>query len=209
MGIDGTGRRVLRPRDENGVPCHQVVTDGGIYYEANLHEDGERRVYAGRYDPHAHAHQEVRLPGVAYVHTGFDPAGKMLCYEDQGSHHLLFTLHHPLDPDRFEMKPLREMPPNCWGQRYHAHPFLGPLRRGLYFTEMVGRYSQVCALEVEDLADLEEYWGEWTRPRRPGTGALRAGERASVEVALTWGRVESLNVKDLPDSLPGTVDSLQ
>lgn len=49
------------------------------------------------------------------------------------------------------MEVLRELTPIVRGQRYHAHPFLGPERRWLYFVEVVDGYSQVCALDVSDL----------------------------------------------------------
>ena len=58
-------------------------------------------------------------------------------------------------PDKYE---LRTLQPIIRGQRYHAHPFLGPERRWLYYTEVIDGYAQVCALEVADLVDLDEYW---------------------------------------------------
>ena len=46
---------------------------------------------------------------------------------------------------------LRELTPIIRGQRYHAHPFLGPERGWLYFVEVIDGFSQICALDVEVL----------------------------------------------------------
>jgi hypothetical protein len=135
-----------------------VVTVRGIYYEANLWEGGTRHVWFGRYDPESDTHEEVRLPGMGYVHTGFDPAGRFLFYENMGETHELVSVHFPHDPDRFRMNLLRRLGPIGHGQRYHAHPFLSPDRRRLFYTEVMDGFSQVCALNVEDLVDLDEYW---------------------------------------------------
>ncbi|MBN1352255.1 hypothetical protein JXJ21_22855 [candidate division KSB1 bacterium] len=156
--IDGTGMRTLRPRDEHGVPCHQVVSERGIYYEANQWADAKRTVYIGRYDPVSEAFDEVHFPGMDYVHTGFDPAGKFLFYENQGAQHQLLSVHFPHDPERFQIRLLRTLAQNAKGQRYHAHPFLSHDRRWLFFTEMVNGFSQILALDVADLVDLNEYW---------------------------------------------------
>ena len=56
------------------------------------------------------------------------------------------------------MQLLRSLEPIIRGQRFHAHPLLGSDRRWLYFTEVVNGYSQVHALDVADLVDLDEYW---------------------------------------------------
>ena len=41
---------------------------------------------------------------------------------------------------------------------YHAHPFLAPNRKSLFYTEPIDGYSQICAVDVQELADLDEYW---------------------------------------------------
>ncbi len=73
--------------------------------------------------------------------------------------HALLSIHHPHQPDKYELRTLRTLQPIIRGQRYHAHPFLGPARQWLYYTEVIDGYSQVCALDVADLVDLDEYWG--------------------------------------------------
>jgi len=162
--IDGTGQRVLRPRDEghgagghgaggHGAICHNVITERGIFYEANDDVNGQRQVWIGRYNLTDDSFTETRLPGVGYVHTGRDPAGLVNFYENQmgtGAHQLLWV-RNALDPERQRVEVLRELTPIVRGQRYHAHPFLGPERRWLYFVEVIDGFSQICALNVEDL----------------------------------------------------------
>lgn len=162
--VDGSGQRPLRPRDDGGAICHQVVTERGIYYEANAYPEGERVVRVGRCDPHTGAFDEVHLPEVGYVHTGCDPAGRFLFYEDQqpdGTHRLL-AIHHPRDPARFRVEVLRQLPPIGGGQRHHAHPFLAAAdRRWLYHTEVVDGFAQICALDVADRVDGHDYWDDY------------------------------------------------
>lgn len=159
VSLDGSGRRNLRPRDDHGVTCHQTITERGIYYESNTHENGRRTVYTGRYDLEKDSFEEIEFPNVGYVHTGSDPAGRFLFCENQAEDvHQLLSLHFPRDPDRFQSRLLRTLPPIPFGQRYHAHPFLSPDRSRIVYTELVDGYSQVCALDVADLVDLDEYW---------------------------------------------------
>jgi len=53
---------------------------------------------------------------------------------------------------------LKTLTPIQQGQRFHAHPFLSPSRAQLFFTEVLDGFSQVCALDVSGLVDLDEYW---------------------------------------------------
>ena len=164
VNLDGSDLRTLRPRNNQGAVCHQIATDRGIYYEANAWENGRRRVWFGRYDLATDAYDEILLPNVGYVHTGNDPAGRFLFFENHdsenhvGERHQLLTLHHPRDPAARELRLLRTLPPIGRGQRFHAHPFLGPARRWLYYTEVIDGFAQVCALDVADLVDRNEYW---------------------------------------------------
>lgn len=154
VAIDGTEQRVLRPRGQGrGAVCHNVITERGIFYEANEDVEGERRVWIGRYDLTDDSFTETPLTGMGYVHTGRDPAGLATFYENQmgtGAHQLLWV-RDPFDPEQQRVEVLRDLTPIVRGQRYHAHPFLGPERRWLYFVEVVDGYSQVCALDVADL----------------------------------------------------------
>lgn len=73
--IDGDNQRVLRPRNGHGAICHQVITERGIFCEANDWCDGQRIVWYGHYWLEDDTHREMLLPGVGYVHSGRDPAG--------------------------------------------------------------------------------------------------------------------------------------
>ncbi|MGA3326714.1 MAG: hypothetical protein ABSF45_19790 [Terriglobia bacterium] len=157
--LDGTGLRILRPPDQHGSLVHQVVTQRGIFYEAAGSDNGKKTNWLGRYDLAHHTFEEVPLPVDGYVHTGFDPAGRFLFFENHGETHELMSLHFPFQAGRTYLRKLRTMAkyPRP-GQRYHAHPFLSPDRRWLIYTEPINEISQVCALDVRDLVDLDEYW---------------------------------------------------
>ncbi len=149
VNIDGSGARTLRSSaDGHGAVCHQVITENGLFYEANESVDGERRVWIGRYDLDNDTFVEELLPNVGYVHTGRDPAGKLRFFENQeGSHrHQLLLVHER--GDAIEVEVLRELAPIIRGQRYHAHPFLSPDRQWLFFNEVIDGFSQICALEM-------------------------------------------------------------
>jgi len=160
VNLDGTGTKTLRGRTEHGDVCHQIMTERGLYYEANLFKEGERNVWYGRYDLETDTWDEVQLPGLGYVHTGNDPAGKFLFVENQDGTkgHQLLSVHHPHEPEKYRLETLKTLTPIIRGQRFHAHPFLGPDRRWLYFTEVIDGFSHVSALDVSDLVDLDEYW---------------------------------------------------
>ena len=161
VNVDGSDVRTLRPEDDHGSIVHQVVTDDGIYYEAVKRGADGRENWFGRYDVVTDTFDEVQMPGLGYVHTGFDPAGRFLFFEnDDGDTHQLLSAHYPHDPDRYELRVLKTLTPIQRGQRFHAHPFLSPDRKELSYTEVLDGYSQVCSMDVEDLVDLEEYWGE-------------------------------------------------
>jgi oligogalacturonate lyase-like protein len=164
IGIDGSGRRTLRPADEHGSIVHQVVTGNGVFYETSLNTKtaGNKsltRHWIGRFDLSKGTFEELALPEVTGVmHVGFDPAGRMLFFEDHGETHRLVSLHYPHIPARRQLRTLRTMAPYPRpGQRVHAHPFLSPDRKWLFYTEVVNGYSQVCAIDVRDLVDVDEY----------------------------------------------------
>ncbi|MEE2754475.1 MAG: hypothetical protein VX910_10875 [Candidatus Latescibacterota bacterium] len=159
VNLDGSGVHTLRPEDDHGSIIHQVVTDNGIFYEAVKRHGTHRENWFGRYDVESDSFDEVQLPGLGYVHTGFDPAGKFLFFEnDDGDTHQLLSAHYPHDIDRYELRVLKTLTPIQQGQRFHAHPFLSPSRAQLFFTEVLDGFSQVCALDVSGLVDLDEYW---------------------------------------------------
>lgn len=150
MAIDGTPESHIlpQPRQPACRICHQVVTDRGIFYEAfeqwtGMHQTWVGKLTAGTYQ----SEFEYLLPLRGYVHTGRDPAGRQLFYEIAGESHGLY-LFDPAKaghPDALSL--LRRLPPYPGlGQRYHAHPFLGPTRQWMYFTEVVDGRSQVMRM---------------------------------------------------------------
>lgn len=151
MDLDGRELGTLRPADAHGAPCHQSVTADGIWYET-INPGKEPRTWLGRYDLDAGTWQEFPVPQPGYVHVGHDPAGRLAFYEIAGPPHRLVLVRHPFDAKRRRFEPLLTLPPypaHAGGQRYHAHPFLGPDRRWVYHTGVLNGVSQVCAVELE------------------------------------------------------------
>jgi hypothetical protein len=134
---------------------HQVITDRGIFYEATSDDaEGRRSNWFGRYEPATGSFHERLLPVGGYVHVGWDPAGRFDFIEHAGDRHELLSVHAPADPDApLDAKVLRTLrSPFHDHQRHHAHPFLSPDRKRLYFTDWdEAGYSQVQALDVTDL----------------------------------------------------------
>jgi hypothetical protein len=158
LNLDGSGYKHLRPHDDHGEVCHQVITARGILYEAYTGPDNTQ-TWMGRYDLERDTWEEVFLPGITYAHTGNDPAGRLLFCDSRTATQDIYTLHHPRDPRRMQLRHLRRLAPMpAEGQRYHCHPFLSPDRRWMFFTEAVNGYSQVCALDISDLSARDEGW---------------------------------------------------
>lgn len=156
--LDGSGRRELRPPNENGRVCHQVVTRKGIFYEAFKAYTGEHRNTIGCYDLASDSYEEFQVQPRGYMHTGFDPLGEFRFYEIAGQEHTLQYLAHEDDPDRRELVTFRTLAPYpARGQRYHAHPFMADTgnpdhdRKWVYHTAVIDGRSQICAVDVADL----------------------------------------------------------
>ena len=161
LQVDGAGRRELKRL------IHQVVTRRGIYYEtprrlqpANKPDRDRYANWLGLYDLKTDRFEEVPLPCAdGYVHTGWDWMGKFLFFENAGKAHELLSLHFPFLPERTHCRTIRKLEPYPrGGQWVHAHPFLSPDRRWLFHTATINGISQVCAVDVADLVDLDEYW---------------------------------------------------
>lgn len=156
--LDGSGFRHLRPRDQHGAVCHQIVTPDAIFYETYSTPERRTTTFFGRYDLATDTFREFPLPGYGYGHTGSDPAGTFAFYEFTGqasAHtpgHAIYTIRRPFS-EQPEFEKLRELPPAPGGQREHAHPFLSPCRRWMYFTEVTDGVPQICALDVADLVE--------------------------------------------------------
>jgi len=160
VNIDGTGVEHLRPRNEHGCLCHQVITERGILYEVYNNRPEGHESWFGRYDLATHPYQEVLLPGVKFAHTGNDPRGEFLFCDSRGADHEILSIHFPADPKRFRLNRIRKLNPlpTPQGQRHHSHPFLGPDRKWIYFTEVVDGFSQIRAVEAQDLIEANEGW---------------------------------------------------
>lgn len=157
IGVDGTGERELRPGDERGQVCHQVVTDSGLLYETNhgFYEHAGHSWF-GRYSIADDSYIEWQLPVLGYVHTGRDPAGEAFFIEAAGEHHGIY--HVIPRPDSREADVVLLYRLNEHGhndlydqQRYHAHPWLGPDRRRLFFTDVIDGHSQILSIDVSDI----------------------------------------------------------
>ncbi|MBI4923492.1 MAG: PD40 domain-containing protein [Devosia nanyangense] len=162
--LDGSGVEHLRPATAPGAHGaavnHQVVTARGIAYEATVDTArGERQTWFGIFDPESGEFSEKLLPVDGYVHTGFDPAGRFAFIENAGARHELLTVHRARAPGGpLETRLLRTlMSPAHDDQRHHAHPFLAPDRRRLYFTDWSAEgFAQVCAMDVADLVAVAD-----------------------------------------------------
>jgi len=149
-GIDGAGRRDLRPLDAHGRVCHQVVTAAGIWFETREQVSGA--TFVGLYNLESDRWEEFELPFRGYHHTGFDPLGERLIVEVSGEFHRLYEVRHPFDAARRDYVRLADLEPYPgFGQRFHAHPFLTPCRRHVVFTASEGGMARVCALDLPDV----------------------------------------------------------
>ena len=164
--LSGESERELRPPDAAGAmgpSCHQVITERGVFYEANHRTDAGHEVYVGLADHRSGEFADVRLGGLGYVHTGWDPAGRFLFFESRQRspepRHLLIALRFAHVPERRQVETLHHLR-SCGdgGQRFHAHPLLSPDRRWMVFTDLAENgYLQVQRLDVSDLVDRPEY----------------------------------------------------
>ena len=132
-----------------------MITTRGIFYEATSDDtEGRRSNWFGRYDAITDTFEERLLPVGGYVHVGLDPAGQFDFIEHVGTRHELLSVHVPVDPDApLDTRLLRALrSPFHDHQRHHAHPFLSPDRKRLFFTDWdEDGYAQVHMLDVSDL----------------------------------------------------------
>lgn len=157
IGVDGTGERELRPGDARGQVCHQVVTESGLLYETNhgFYEHAGHSWF-GRYSLADDTYREWQLPVLGYVHTGSDPAGEAFFIEAAGDHHGIYHVIPRPGTDQADVVLLYRL--NEVGhndvydqQRFHAHPWLAPDRRQLFFTDVVDGHSQILSIDVSDI----------------------------------------------------------
>jgi len=159
VDLDGTNVRHLRPADapgaHNAMINHQVITERGIAYESVGYDAADNReTWLGMYDVKHDTFTEGLVPIDGYAHVGFDPAGNFDFIENAGARHEILTVHPAATPDGpLTTRLLRTLSsPFHDDQRYHAHPFLSPDRKRLYFTDWSAQgFSQVCMMDVGDL----------------------------------------------------------
>jgi len=158
IDVGGGTTKHLRPATApgaHGAINHQVITRRGIVYESTGDTpQGRRETWFGSYDPASDTFEEGLLPLDRYVHAGLDPDGTFDFVEHAGSSHQLLAVHPPASPDApLSLRLLRTLrSPFHDHQRHHAHPFLSPDRKRLFFTDWdESGFAQVHALDVSNL----------------------------------------------------------
>jgi hypothetical protein len=156
VDVDGRNLREIRPPETAGAHgaqiVHNVVTERGIFYEAVVWGEAS---YLGRYDLATDQFDEAQLLLAGYLHTGFDPAGRLLFVESMAAAHDLRVVRRGSTPDLLDTEVIYTLQsPGAAGQRHHAHPFLSPDREWMYFTDQAENgFKQIFRVSVEDLAD--------------------------------------------------------
>ncbi|HEX7346778.1 MAG TPA: hypothetical protein VF253_08290 [Candidatus Limnocylindrales bacterium] len=159
IGVGGGPVTHVRPADaagaHNAAVVHQVITNGGIVYEAvDRDAAGNDTTYFGKYDPATGSFFEHRIPLDGYMHAGLDPAGKFDFIERAGGGHELWSLNPPDGPEQPRKPALlyRLRSPAHDDQRQHAHPFLSPDRQRLFFGDWSeDGYAQVHYMDMAGL----------------------------------------------------------
>lgn len=159
IGVDGSDMRWLRPHTDAGAHeariIHQVVHARGVAYEAITREPGGgQKVYFGTYHLEDDTFTETYLPGLVGVHVGLDPEGLFSFGSGRlDGQHLLFTADLGASEESERVKPILKLRSDgSGGQRGHAHPFLDPQRKYLFFTDRCERgYFQVVRVPLESV----------------------------------------------------------
>ncbi len=158
--LEGGAWRTLRD-DEPGAEgriVHAAMTARGIAYEV---PDARR---AGLLDPRSGRRVEWALAeSFGYVHSGRDPEGRLLFYENADAFHNptvhdLWALRRVSPDGRGQWQRLvGNWPTYATGQRAHFHPQLLPDRRWLLLTagDPATRTDQVFLLDVSEMGETE------------------------------------------------------
>jgi Tol biopolymer transport system component len=169
MMTDLTSGKYVHLRDGDpgvsGQPCHFLATRRGMTYEL-LHAP-----VAGLYDPLTRRRFEFRTPfAKAYVHTGWDPEGRLWFFEkNNGAHELWFL-------KRLDRKAVDQWTrlSGHWEnydkkafQKYDFHPQLTPDRRWILFTggDSTTHTNHLFLLDASDLEPSEGVCSELLSPR--------------------------------------------
>jgi hypothetical protein len=134
-------------------PCSQ----SGIAYEV----PAERRL--GWIDPLSRRTWEFPMPAVFhYIHTGCDPAGRLLLYEnstdwDRFDTHDMYALARvdPLGDNHTWLRLTGSWPTFVGGQKAHFHPQVTPDRNWVLFTGG-DPVHETCHLFLLDISDVNE-----------------------------------------------------
>jgi hypothetical protein len=159
---DLTGGRAVRLRQGDpgvqGHVIHHLVTERGITYEV---PDVRR---SGLYDPLTRRRFEFPLAtALAYVHTGWDPEGRLFFYENSSAWdafdvHDMYALLR-LDPETGGawLRLTGTWPTYGGGQKAHFHPQLTRDRQWILFTggDPATETNHLFLLDVADLGDTE------------------------------------------------------
>ena len=105
-----------------GICVTVLMTRRGIAYEV----PGVQ--YSGLYEPFTRRRFEFRLPpDLGYVHTGWDPEGRLWFYECRGKIHQMIALLRLDEQDGDDWQQLcGDWPTYGGGQKAHFHPQLTP-----------------------------------------------------------------------------------
>lgn len=158
VDLNGENYRHLRPHTDikahGAHVCHQVITQKGILYEAIILNEPETSAYLGKYDLKTDTFEEYKLPFHGRHHVGNDPGGEFLFFENQQDHdHCIYSLDIQRDSGKILTRTLCKLRPYVrGGQREHAHPFLGPDRKSMFFTALdENNISQIHEMDISDL----------------------------------------------------------
>jgi hypothetical protein len=132
-----------------GHLCHFLMTRRGIAYEV------PGPAYSGIYEPFTRRRFEFKLPpDLGYVHTGWDPEGRLWFYECAGTIHQMIALARLDDQEGDQWLQLSgNWPTYGGGQKSHFHPQLTPDRKWILFTggDPSTQTNHVFLLDVSDL----------------------------------------------------------
>jgi hypothetical protein len=137
-----------------GHLCHFLMTRRGIAYEV------PGLAYSGMYEPFTRRRFEFKLPpDLGYVHTGWDPEGRLWFYECSGKIHQMIALER-LDEENGDqwMQLCGDWPTYGGGQKAHFHPQVTPDRKWILFTggDPTTETNHISLLDASDLRDVNE-----------------------------------------------------
>lgn len=156
--------RLLRYGDPGikDFSCHALPTPDGFAYEcfSMITDKGERRLTpmrAGLYNPLSRKRLEWHLPpSWSYVHTGWDPSGRLYFWE----HSQNISYLEQLDPEKGGQFRFLGGCGTIYtgdGQRYHPHPQVTPDHRWILYTggDDHTKTQQLFLMDISDISDTQ------------------------------------------------------